>query len=145
MQLYALYAAVESGQCTDDFTAEIIMSRLYPTPQAFCVTLVLFALYLVTSVVRKINKIKLYSLVFSRMFYTWTLTILQLNARIMCTKGSVEPVPQTVAAPAGVAQVSNIELAPPLQSAHVVRSFKNARRVGVARNDVYGKVYTQEV
>jgi len=144
MQLYALYAAVESGQCTDDFTAKIIMSRLYPTPQAFCLTLVLFVLYLVTSVVRKINKIKLYSLVFSRMFYTWTLTILQLNARIMCTKSSVEPVPQTVAAP-GVAQVSNIELAPPLQSAHVVRSFKNARRVGVARNDVYGKVYTQEV
>lgn len=51
LQLYALYAAVESGHCTDDFTAEIIMSRLYPTPQAGLVTFILYSMLLVTAVV----------------------------------------------------------------------------------------------
>ena len=47
-----VYKAMDSGQCTDDFTAEILMSRLTPTFLIYFLTWALFTLILVTSVVR---------------------------------------------------------------------------------------------
>ena len=43
---------MKGGQCTDDFTAEIIMSRLFPIPQAYWVCLLLFSLIAVAATVR---------------------------------------------------------------------------------------------
>ena len=43
--------AMEKGECTDDFTAEIIMSRLYPIPVVYWVSWLLFALIVLVSVV----------------------------------------------------------------------------------------------
>eukprot|EP01032_Pedospumella_encystans_P020122 gene20122-22868_t len=36
-ELNDIYVAMEKGECTDDFTAEIIMSRLYPIPVVYWV------------------------------------------------------------------------------------------------------------
>lgn len=51
-----MYVAVESGQCTDEFTAEIITSRLFPTPEAFWVTWVLFFLMVAIAAVSDGNE-----------------------------------------------------------------------------------------
>ena len=49
--MYRIYEAMDSGQCTDDFTADIIMSRLTPIFQVYCVTIVLIIVLGIASVV----------------------------------------------------------------------------------------------
>ena len=46
-----IYVAMEKGECTDDFTAEIIMSRLYPIPVVYWVSWILVSLIVLVSVV----------------------------------------------------------------------------------------------
>ncbi len=49
--MYSIYKAMDGGQCTDDFTAEIIMTRLTPIMQVYAVSIVLFLVLIITSVV----------------------------------------------------------------------------------------------
>lgn len=50
-QLNSIYEVMEGGDCTDDVSADIIMSRLFPIFQVYWVTWVLFTLLVITSAV----------------------------------------------------------------------------------------------
>eukprot|EP01032_Pedospumella_encystans_P010862 gene10862-12676_t len=122
-QLYSVYKAMDSGQCTDDFTAEILMSRLTPTFLIYFLTWALFTLILVTSV---------------------------MIVPLMCSKKlTVRPAPVVVtAASTTVVQATNIELLANVQAARAVQSTPSSRTAAVARENrvsKYGPLSTEEV